>query len=81
MQAGEEKWITLELHYVLLGKTEAKWDLDLGDNRHIFLILTIEGLSEFDKKLCLLSGLAHFKFQHVYLGDKSAVYQVAICQL
>ncbi|XP_026826887.1 LOW QUALITY PROTEIN: uncharacterized protein LOC105280367 [Ooceraea biroi] len=76
LERGEENWITLELYYILPGKTEAKWDLDLGDGRHIFLIMAIEGLSESDNKLCLLSGLAHFRFQHVYLGDKSAVYQV-----
>jgi len=79
MQSEEEEWLILELHYILLGKTEAKWDLDLGDNRHIFLIMAIEGLSESDNKLCFLNGLTHFRFQHVYFGDKNAIYQVVIC--
>lgn len=75
MQPREETWITLELRYVLLGKTETKWDLDLGDNRHIFFIMTIECLSDSDNKLHLLNG-THFKFQHVYFGEKDPVYQV-----
>ncbi|XP_011263936.2 uncharacterized protein LOC105256022 [Camponotus floridanus] len=75
LKPGEENWMTLELHYILLGKTESKWDLDLGNNRHIFLLMTIEGLSRSDNKLHLLNG-THFKFQHIYLGDKSPIYQV-----
>lgn len=75
MQPREETWITLELRYILLGKTEIKWDLDLGDNRHIFFIMTIECLSDSDNKLQLLNG-THFKFQHVYFGEKDPIYQV-----
>ncbi|XP_050455314.1 cilia- and flagella-associated protein 65-like [Cataglyphis hispanica] len=75
LKPGEENWITLELHYVLLGKTESKWDLDLGNNRHIFFLIVIEGLSSSVNKLHLLNG-THFKFQHIYLGDKSPIYQV-----
>lgn len=75
MQPKEETWITLELHYILLGKTKAKWDLDLGDNRHIFFIMTIECFSDSDNKLHLLHG-THFKFQHVYFGEKNPIYQV-----
>lgn len=77
IQPGEENWMTLELRYILLGKTESKWDLDLGNNRHISLLMTIEGLSSSDNKLHLLNG-THFKFQHIYLGDKSPIYQVII---
>ncbi|XP_072767070.1 cilia- and flagella-associated protein 65 [Anoplolepis gracilipes] len=74
LEPGEENWITLELRYLLLGKTESKWDLDLGNNRHIFLFITIEGLSDSDNKLHLLND-THFKFQNIYLGDKSPIYQ------
>lgn len=69
--------MTLELRYMLLEKTESKWDLDLGNNRHIFLFITLEGLSSSDNKLYLLNG-THFKLQHIYLGDKSPIYQVII---
>ncbi|KAL6261473.1 hypothetical protein P5V15_006563 [Pogonomyrmex californicus] len=75
LQPKEQIWITLELRYILLGKTETMWDLDLGDNRHIFLIITIECLSDSDNKLRLLNG-THFKFQHVYFGEKNPIFQV-----
>ncbi|XP_025154117.1 cilia- and flagella-associated protein 65 [Harpegnathos saltator] len=75
LQQGEDAWINLEVRYALLGRTEAKWDVDLGDDRHIFLIMAIEGLSESARKLHLLNG-KRFKFQHIYLGDKDPVYQV-----
>lgn len=76
MQPGEEVWITLELRYVLLGKTEAKWDLDLGNDRHIFLTMVVEGLSGSENKLHLMND-GHFKFQHIYFGDKNPIYQVS----
>ncbi|TGZ46630.1 Uncharacterized protein DBV15_04028 [Temnothorax longispinosus] len=75
LKPGEEAWITLELRYILLGKTEAKWDLDLGDNRHIFFIIMIECLSDSDNKLHFLYG-THFKFQPVFFGEKDPIYQV-----
>ncbi|XP_011701694.1 PREDICTED: uncharacterized protein LOC105458232 isoform X2 [Wasmannia auropunctata] len=75
LKPREETWITLELHYVLLGETEAKFDLDLGDNRHIFFVTKIESLSDSDNKLHLLNG-SHFQFQHVYIGEKDPIYQV-----
>ncbi|XP_011870310.1 PREDICTED: coiled-coil domain-containing protein 108 isoform X1 [Vollenhovia emeryi] len=75
LKPREETWITLELRYILLGKTEAKWNLDLGDNRHIYFVMTIEGLSESDNKLDLLNG-KHFKFLPVYLGENNPIYQV-----
>ncbi|XP_018338048.1 PREDICTED: coiled-coil domain-containing protein 108-like [Trachymyrmex septentrionalis] len=75
LKPREEIWITLELHYLLLGQTETKWDLDLGDNRHIFFIMIIECLSDSDNKLQLLNG-THFKFQQVYFGEKDPIYEV-----
>ncbi|KAG5308054.1 CFA65 protein, partial [Acromyrmex insinuator] len=74
LEPREEIWISLELRYLLLGQTETKWDLDLGDNRHIFFIMIIECLSDSDKKLQVLNG-THFKFQHVYFGEKDPIYQ------
>ncbi|XP_032677017.1 cilia- and flagella-associated protein 65-like [Odontomachus brunneus] len=74
-QPGDDAWISLELRYVLLGKTEAKWDMDLGNDRHIFLIMAIKGLSGTANTLHILNG-TRFKFQHVYFGDKDPIYQV-----
>lgn len=54
-----------------------KWDLDLGHNRHIFLIMAIEGLSGSENKLHILNS-SHFKFHQIYFGDKNPIYQVAI---
>ncbi|KYN04120.1 hypothetical protein ALC62_04885 [Cyphomyrmex costatus] len=71
----EKIWITLEMRYILIGQTETKWDLDLGDNRHVFFIIIIECLSDSDHNLHLLNG-THFKFQHVYFGEKDPIYQV-----
>lgn len=52
--------------------------MDLGNDRHIYLIMTIEGLSGSANKLHLLNG-THFKFRHVYFGNKDPIYQVVVC--
>lgn len=49
--------------------------MDLGNDRHIFLIMAIKGLSGTANTLHILNG-TRFKFQHVYFGDKDPVYQV-----
>ncbi|XP_018393695.1 PREDICTED: uncharacterized protein LOC108772623 [Cyphomyrmex costatus] len=74
LEPREKIWITLEMRYILIGQTETKWDLDLGDNRHVFFIIIIECLSDSDHNLHLLNG-THFKFQHVYFGEKDPIYQ------
>ncbi|KAI4499931.1 hypothetical protein M0802_004801 [Mischocyttarus mexicanus] len=67
--------IEIELRYILLGKTQVKWDLNIGYERRIILYIQINSLSGSEKILHLFYKPI-VKLENVYLADKKAQHQI-----
>ncbi|XP_076293763.1 cilia- and flagella-associated protein 65 [Lasioglossum baleicum] len=76
-----EAVLTIEVHHIVLGKSELTWDLDIGHNRHITLNMLLDCISESEQEYNFLYGTS-VKFGHIYFGNRDAVYKVHwICNI
>ncbi|XP_035734843.1 cilia- and flagella-associated protein 65-like [Vespa mandarinia] len=66
--------LNIELRYLLLGKTQVKWDLNIGHERHIFLYMQVEALSGSEEELYLL--YPQVVKLDTYFANKKAQHQI-----
>ncbi|XP_043489612.1 cilia- and flagella-associated protein 65 [Polistes fuscatus] len=67
--------IEIELRYILLGKTQVKWDLNIGYERRIILYIQVNSLSGSEKILHLFYSPV-VKLENAYFGNKKAQHQI-----
>ncbi|XP_014600342.1 PREDICTED: uncharacterized protein LOC106784884 [Polistes canadensis] len=75
IQPKEIVAIEIELRYILLGKTQVKWDLNIGYERRIILYIQVDSLSGSEKILHLFHSPV-VKLGNAYFGDKKAQHQI-----